>query len=93
MESYTSVYSVSDFFHLVSYFRDSLLLLCVSVVCSFLLLSDSLLYGYTTGYFSIHQFMGVWIASDFWPLSVKICVNICVQGFMEIVFQFFGVKA
>ena len=56
-------------FHLV-YFWDSSVL-CVSVIYSFLLLDNILLYDYTTISLSIHQMMDVSVVTSFWLLWIQ----------------------
>lgn len=54
----------SSFFHPASLFRDFFILLCVSVVCSFLLLASIPLCQYTTVCLSIHLLIDIWLASS-----------------------------
>ena len=53
-------------------FRESFMLLLVSKVCSYSLLSSTQLYGNATICFSVHQMTDIWIVSRFGPLWIKL---------------------
>lgn len=48
------------------------MLLSISTVQSFVLLSNSPLYGYTTNCLSIHTLLDFYVVSSFWLLQTKL---------------------
>lgn len=64
------------------------ILLHVSVVTPFSLLSSTPLYSYTTSYVSIHKFVDIWVVSSLEPFWIKLWTGIykfcAVSGSFEI---------
>ena len=69
-------------------FQGSSTLQHVSVLCFFLLSSNSVLYGYTTFCLPIHQLIDIWVVSHFWLIWVIPLWKVMYTSVYEFMFSF-----